>query len=145
MDFSEGEIRWRASADKQRRESVVPASPSLLDELRFFRREMGSAFGGLVFPSEHDREIPVRRDVFDKWLRAAEAKAGLPPLDGGLWHPYRRAWATSKKHYAVADVAAAGGWKDYSTLLNCYMQPDKDTMLAVMSDTRKLRDKANTA
>jgi hypothetical protein len=36
--------------------------------------------------------------VLDHWLRDAENKAKLPKLNGGLWHPYRRAWATSRKH-----------------------------------------------
>jgi hypothetical protein len=40
---------------------------------------------------------------------------------------------------AVSDVAAAGGWNHRETLLTCY-QPGGDTMLRVMSETRKLRD-----
>jgi hypothetical protein len=32
------------------------------------------------------------RHLFDKWLTVAEREAGLPKLDGGLWHPYRRKW-----------------------------------------------------
>jgi integrase len=142
IDISVGTIRWRASSDKQRRELIVPIPPSLVDELRFFRREMGTGFGELVFPSENDAATPIRRDVFDKWLRKAEEKAGLPSLVGGLWHPYRRGWATSRKHHSVADVAAAGGWKDLNTLTECYMQADNDTMLAVMSEPKKLRDNA---
>jgi hypothetical protein len=32
----------------------------------------------------------------------------------------------------VKDVAAAGGWKDISTLIDCYQQPDDDTRRAVV-------------
>jgi len=73
---------------------------------------------------------------FYSTLRAAD----LPKLDGGLWHPYRRKWATERKHLSLKDVAAAGGWKDVETLLTCYQQPDDETMLAVVSEPRKLRE-----
>jgi hypothetical protein len=38
-------------------------------------------------------------------------------------------------------VAAAGGWKDVNTLLEIYQQPDEAGVLAVMSETRKLRER----
>jgi hypothetical protein len=41
----------------------------------------------------------------------------------------------------LKDVAAAGGWQDTETLLKCYQQPDNETLLAVMSEERKVRDK----
>jgi hypothetical protein len=82
------------------------------------------------------------RHLFDKWLAAAERMAKLPKLEGGLWHPYRRKWATERKHLPLKDVAAAGGWKDVETLLTCYQQPDQQTLLAVMSEPRKLHDLA---
>jgi len=79
------------------------------------------------------------RDQFDKFLRVAETEAELPKLDGGLWHPYRRGWATAKKHLPLADVASAGGWKGVDTLLRCYQQPDNETILAVMRATREVQ------
>jgi hypothetical protein len=42
----------------------------------------------------------------------------------------------------VKDVAAAGGRKDITTLINCYQQPDEDTLRAVvefMGVTRQWR------
>ena len=44
--------------------------------------------------------------------------------------------------HSLKDVAAAGGWKDTETLLTCYQQPDADTLLAVMSEPKKMRDAA---
>ena len=82
------------------------------------------------------------RHLFSTWLLVAERHAGLPKLEGGLWHPYRRKWATERKHRPLKDVAAAGGWKDIDTLLRCYQQPDEDTVLAVMSEERKLEARA---
>jgi hypothetical protein len=60
------------------------------------------------------------RHLFDKWLRVAEEKARPPKLEGGLWHPYCRKRATERKHPSVRDVAAAGGWNDADTLIECY-------------------------
>jgi hypothetical protein len=82
------------------------------------------------------------RHLFDRWLAHAERKAKLPKLAGGLWHPYRRKWATERKHLSITDVAAAGGWQDTATLLTCYQQPTNDALLAVMSEERKVRDVA---
>lgn len=138
IDFTASTIRWRAANDKKRKEWIVPMPASLREELWRFRVKLGGVFGGLVFPSDHDSQIPIRRDVLDKRLRQAEAKAKLPKLDGSLWHAYRRSWATSRKDLPTADVAAAGGWSDVGTLLRCYQQPDEATMLAVMSHERKV-------
>ena len=49
------------------------------------------------------------RHPFDKWLAVAEEQAEVAKLDGGRWHPYRRKWATERKHLPLKDVAAAGG------------------------------------
>lgn len=54
------------------------------------------------------------------------------------FHPYRRAWATARKHLPVADVAAAGGWKSPMTVLRHYQrhyqQTDEATLYAVVAD-----------
>ena len=61
-------------------------------------------------------------------------------MNGGLWHPYRRKWGTERKHLPVTDVALAGGWKDTSTLLTCYTQPDDATLLEVLNEPRKVHE-----
>lgn len=139
VDLDHKQIRWRADADKKGRESVVPIPAELADELRVFRRRLG-AVGGWVFAAERLADQPTDRHLFDKWLTVAERKAKLPKLNGGLWHPYRRKWATERKHLSLTDVAEAGGWKDTATLLTCYQQPDRESLLAVMSEPRKVRD-----
>ena len=72
------------------------------------------------------------------YLRQAEAAAGVEKLDGGLWHAYRRKWATERTELPLKDVAAAGGWKDVTTLLTSYQQADEATMLKVMASPIKL-------
>lgn len=142
FDFASGKVTWRGDADKMRRDWVVPFPRELLDEVRRFRIKLGGIFGGLLFPSRNDPEKPLDRHAFRVALITAEQHAGLPKLDGSSWHAYRRAWASSRKHLSLADVAAAGGWKDARTLLGIYQQPDMGTMLAVMSEPRKVTERA---
>ncbi|MFQ6045120.1 MAG: tyrosine-type recombinase/integrase [Gemmatimonadales bacterium] len=141
IDLDTCEIRWRAEADKKGREWIAPLPDSLVEELRVFRRRLG-AVAGWLFPGEHKPNQPMDRHLFDKWLTAAEQHADLPKLKGGLWHPYRRKWKTERKHHPPTDVAEAGGWKDLKTMLTSYDQPDRDTLLAVMSEPRKLRERS---
>jgi integrase len=141
IDVSRRTIRWRAEFDKKGKEWVVPMPASLAEELKQFRMRFG-AITGWIFAGERKLDQPMDRHLFDKWLHVAEKKAKLPKLEGGLWHPYRRKWATERKHHSLKDVAAAGGWMDTETLLTCYQQPDADTLLAVMSEPKKMRDAA---
>jgi len=106
---------------------------TLADKLRAFRRKLGAVGGGCSLPNASQ---PTHPDVLSAWIEQAK----LPKLRGGLLHPYRRKWATERKHLSVKDVAAAGGWQDVTTLLTFYQQPDLDTMLAVMSEPRKVTE-----
>ncbi len=144
VNMNNNTIHWRAEHDKKRKEWVIPAPPALIAELQSFRVKLGGAFGGLLFPSVQDAAVPIRRDVLGQWLVQAEKKAKLPKLEGGAWHPYRRAWATSRKHLPTVDVAQAGGWSDLNTLMKCYQQADSDTLLAVMLEPKKVSDRAKT-
>jgi integrase len=141
IDFSRRTIRWRAEFDKRGKEWFVPMPDALAEELKQFRMRFG-AITGWIFAGERKPDQPMDRYLFAKWLRVAEKEAGLPKLEGGLWHPYRRKWATERKQHSLKDVAAAGGWKDTETLLTCYQHPDADTLLAVMSEPRKMREAA---
>jgi hypothetical protein len=78
-------------------------------------------------------------------LQRAESLAELEPLEGGDFHPYRRAWATARKHLPAQDVAAAGGWRNLRSLERCYQQIDEQTLLAVVTEPRRLREVANPA
>jgi len=116
----------------------MPAS--FFESVKNFQRACG-AVGGFVFAASKARDGIMDRHLFDKWLTFAEKAAGLPKLDGGLWHAYRRKWAMERKHLPLRDVAAAGGWKDVNTLLEVYQQADEASALAVMTETRKLRER----
>jgi len=139
VELATGTIRWRAEYDKKGVESVVPIPRALAEELARFRRLLGAAPGRL-FPRRADPARPVPPAMLSQWLRAAEATAQIPKLPGGLWHPYRRKWASERMHLPLKAVADAGGWKDTATLLTCYQQTDEATLLAVMSEPRKRID-----
>lgn len=74
----------------------MPVPQALAHELQAFRRRLG-AVAGWVFPGERKLHQPTDRHQFDRWLTVAEQEAKLPKLEGGLWHPYRRKWATERK------------------------------------------------
>jgi hypothetical protein len=46
----------------------------------------------------------------------------------------------------VKDVAAAGRWKDVTTLINCYQQPDEETLRSVVEYERpRIQTQVRTA
>ena len=94
--------------------------------------------------TRHHARISLERAEIAAWKAAlkredAEAAASLAPLDGSDFHAYRRTWAMARKHLPLKDVAAAGGGCSTDTLLRCYTQVDESTMLAVVSEMRKLQ------
>jgi integrase len=132
-------LRWRAEEDKIRREWWAPVTPDVrkaLEELRRVRPGVGDA---LLFPGPNDPAEPVTIQLATDWLRRAERLAGLEPLSGGAWHPFRRAWATARKHLSPKNVAAVGGWVDTTTLQKCYQAPDLETMQAVVLEPRRVQ------
>lgn len=136
-----GSIRWRAENDKMGREAVVPMGPGVrvaIDRIRQKRPGIGAAW---LFPSPKDPEKPMSRYVPDRWLRRAEKLAELEPQQGTLWHAYRRAWATARKHLPAPDVAEAGGWKRGSQVLTkIYQQADEATTLKVVLEGAEIRE-----
>jgi hypothetical protein len=90
----------------------------------------------LLFPAPRDPDKAVSVYLASKWLLKAYRLAGLKREPGGLWHPFRRKWATERKSFPLRDVAAAGGWSSTETLLTCYQQPDPDTLRDVVNAGR---------
>ena len=134
-----GTLRWRAEEDKVGREWWAPVTHEVRHALEQFRRERPGVGDGLLFPAPGVGSKPVSVEVATRWLRLAENRAGLKAQRGGAWHPYRRKWATERKHLSPKDVAAAGGWVDTTTLQKCYQTADWETMEAVVSHPRRLK------
>jgi len=80
-----------ASADGERVASYLPQ----LLTLAYHTGRRISAVLALLFPTATDPRQPVHHHLAAAWLRQTEKLAGLEPLQGGAWHPFRRAWATA--------------------------------------------------
>ena len=135
-----GSIRWPAATDKMGLETIVPIGPDVraaIDRILEERPGIGKAY---LFPSPLGPDKPIRYELASDWLRQAEKLAGLETQKGGLWHPFRRLWATERKHLPDVDVAAAGGWTGTDTLRQIYQQPDAATMLRVVLEAGELRE-----
>jgi integrase len=132
LDFKSGTIRWRAELDKKRRTWVTPMPSRACDALQAHRKAHPGIGSALIFPSSRKPEMPVSRHLAADWLKRAYRDSGASKPAGGLWHCFRRKWATERKHYPLRDVAYAGGWSDTHTLLTCYTHPDLETMRRVV-------------
>jgi hypothetical protein len=143
-----GRIYKRADADKQGMSGWVPMSQSVragVDRIRAAKPAIGEA---PLFPAPRAVVDAPQGEMPKAWTRhhaaalleRAEKAAKLDAVQGGQFHPYRRKWATERKHLPDADVAAAGAWGDTRALKANYQQVDELTMLAVVSEPTKLRD-----
>lgn len=129
-----GAIRWRADSDKLGFEeftAINAAARAALD--RYLRRHprLGAA---PLFPDLDQLDVAMTRAAADHLLRSAEQRAGLPKLERGLWHAYRRLWASERKHQSDVDTAKAGGWRDLATMKQSYQQADPATVLKVIEN-----------
>jgi len=132
-----GWVQFRGEHQKNGCDHWVPLTKNTA---RLVRRHVRSLPGevAFLFPADTQPTHPVDRWFMSRRLRAAYQRAGLKPLNGGLWHPYRRKFATERKHLPLRDVAVAGGWKEPRTLLECYQQSDAATLQGVMLRAPKL-------
>ena len=127
-----GTIRWRAEADKTRREHTLPMNTTAHAALQRWRKLHPGIGGSWLFSAPKNPRKLLSRSVARHWLARAEELAGLEHIQGGAWHMFRRSWPTQRKHLPLKDVAAAGGWNDTATMLRCYQHADPETTLAVI-------------
>lgn len=139
-----GRITWRKETDKQGRQMSAPITQAVREALLELQRRTQRIGETWVFPSPTDDKRPCSRHLLDDWLRRAFARAGLVPERGGMWHPFRRRWATLRKHYPIKDLAYAGGWRDATTLQESYLIEDEETIREiVLTPTNPLRRRTN--
>lgn len=89
-----------------------------------------------LFPAPRDTSKCLRRETAATWLIKAESLAGLPKINGGVYHPYRRLFASERRHLPDLDVAAAGGWKDPETMRKSYQRSDAVAVLSAVQNTK---------
>ncbi|MDB4888122.1 MAG: hypothetical protein JWN79_3560, partial [Gemmatimonadetes bacterium] len=129
-----GAIRWSESHDKLGFLELTAISAPARAALERYLRKMPRLGAAPLFPDLKHSTQPITRAAADHLLRAAEERAGLPKFDRGLWHPYRRAWASSRKHLPDVDVAKGGGWRDLATMKASYQQADPATTLKAIEN-----------
>lgn len=130
-----GRILRDPEFDKKKKGIWLPISAWLaprLDDLLERRTKVDAKASPWLFPQVEDPTEPWPRQYAQARLAVAERAAGLAPLDGGQFHPWRRMWATQRKHLPLKDVAFAGCW-DERTLLQFYQKTDDETVLDVMN------------
>ena len=139
FDFEKKTIRWRAEHDKKRKTWVVPMPKKAEQALLEFRAKHPAIGSALVFPMRRNPSRAISRQLAADWLKRAFRYAGIPRPKGGLWHTFRRKFATERKFYPLKDVAEAGGWKDVGTLLTCYQMADEETIRAVLDNPKPVQ------
>lgn len=132
-----GAIRWPRDTDKQGFLFVAPLSRAAREEVDRYLRKSPRVGNAPLFPGTRgaQKHLPIRRDVAARWLLKAERLAGLPKLQRGVFHPFRRLWATERKGLPAKDVAHAGGWKDVATMEFSYQGTDPATVLRVVESS----------
>lgn len=141
-----GRLRKRGALDKEGVEMWVPLTQRARQAIDLILKRNPVVGDRPLFPSPRKAERPWSRYHARDLLERAEKRAKLEPIAGGDFHPFRRKWATERKALPTVDVMAAGGWRDERSLKGCYQQIDPQTLLAVVSEPSKLRERnvANT-
>jgi len=129
-----GAIRWSDKTDKEGFLFIAPLSEQAREEVDRYLRKNPRVGDVPLFPAAQNALKPIRRDIAARLLLKAETKAELPKLQRGMYHPYRRLWASERKALPSKDVAHAGGWKDIETMLGSYIQSDAATVLRVVEN-----------
>lgn len=127
-----GAIRWRRQYDKQRIERITPIAQVVKDELEAYLERHARIGDAFLLPAADDPDLALPRSTATKWLEQAERVADLPKLRGGLWHSYRRLWATERKHLPDVDVAEAGGWTGTKAMKLAYQGPTASGVIAAV-------------
>ena len=129
-----GAIRWSDETDKEGFLFIAPLSESARTEIDRYLAKNPRVGDVPLFPAAQNVLKVIRRDIAARLLLKAEKKAELPKLQRGVFHPYRRLWASERKALPSKDVAHAGGWKDIETMLGSYVQSDAETVLRVVEN-----------
>lgn len=85
---------------------TITRRESAVGELRGtppFREAIGGATGWL-FPRAFAAEGHIPAEMLNEWLVIVETDARIPKLDGGLWHIWRRKWATERMHLPLKAI-----------------------------------------
>lgn len=128
-EMPHGAILWQAAHDKIGRTHITPMHSTTREEVEGYLRQNPKLGDAPLFPADGAPHVRLRSDVASRWLRKAEGLAQLPKLEGGVWHPYRRLFATRLRHLPDIDAARAGGWKTPQAMKLSYQQAEASGVL----------------
>lgn len=128
-----GALRFRAAYDKRQYDAVAPINAEARAALDAYLREHPRVGEAPLVPATADDTAPAHKMLAAYWLKRAEKAAGLPPLERGAWHAYRRLWASERRHLPAADVMAAGGWRSRAVMEASYQHADAATTYGVVA------------
>ena len=134
INFVSTEITWRARYDKKGREATIPFSESLTGVLRDAYEANNCPEDGWLFAAQKNSEKPVDKRVLTHWMAAAERRAQVPKLKGGVFHPFRRKFASELQNKPIKQVMALGGWADQETMQTCYVQVTNDELRTLVNN-----------
>ncbi|HEY9429358.1 MAG TPA: tyrosine-type recombinase/integrase, partial [Gemmatimonadaceae bacterium] len=118
--------------DKKGYDTVAPISRAAREALDTYLRRGARAGDVPLFPGQQDATKPVTKETAGYWLTRAEKLANLPHFARGGFHPFRRLWASERRHLPAQDVAAAGGWRSLQVMREAYQHADAATMYSVV-------------
>jgi len=131
-----GAILWRAANDKKGYESIAPLSAAARGALDAYLARYPMAGDVPLIPGRGKPDQSVKKEMAGYWLSRAETLAKLPKLARGGYHPFRRMWASERRHLPAQDVAAAGGWRSLEVMRHAYQHADAAGMMSVVDNPR---------
>lgn len=137
VDIPGRRIRWRAAADKTRREHSTVMTPAAIDAIARLRRELPRIGAGYLFPSPDVPGAHRSRESAYKWWREGERRAELPRSKGRAWHSLRRKFATELVDVPLAVLQQLGGWSTARTIVECYQHPDEKAQAGALASRRR--------
>ena len=117
-------------------DSVAPLSKSARDELEAYLDRYPRAGDVPLFPGGDKPDQAINKEIAGYWLAKAEKAAKLPKLARGGFHPFRRLWASERRHLPAQDVAAAGGWRSLEVMRHAYQHADAAGMMSAVDAPR---------
>jgi len=132
-------IQFVRGLDKAGRGAWLPLAQKVYDAFMQWRHECPESTGDLVFP-DIDAAKPVRSDWMAELLGRAESLADLVPLNGSLFHAYRRRFATAREHVPFNRVMELMGITDARVFRECYCRTSSGALREALADWRPVTD-----
>jgi hypothetical protein len=135
-----GAIVWRSASDKLGYEGLSPLSRAAREALDAYMTRYPRVGAVPLFQGRGKHHVwlnePIKKEIAGYWLSRAERLAKVPRLARGGYHPWRRLWASERRHLPAQDVAAAGGWRSLKVMQSAYQHADAAGVFSVTENAR---------